>query len=343
MSPDPAGVLVWREEPSGPGSVLSDLFVRAKPRRQADLYVEGLLSAAKRKNGWQLAELIDDARPWRTQRVLSHALWDQDGACDLRCDYTLGHLGTPDRVLVVDETGFLKKGANSAGVARHYSGTAGRVENVQVGVFLGYANSKGHALIDRELYLPKEWYDDAALRNEAAVPEAVTFATKPALARRMIGRALDAGLSCACVLGDEIYGLGRRLRMDLERREQPSMLAIRRKKKLWAILNGHLGQHAASHLAACMPAQAWRHLSSSAGPKGERLYDWARLQLTRLQQPPWGSLAAGPAQSQGPAGSGLLRRLRPRPDQAGHPCPGRRPALEHRGVLRGGQAGGRLG
>jgi SRSO17 transposase len=287
MSADSAGVLVWREELSALGARLGELFVRAEPRRQAGLYLEGLLSAAKRKNGWQLAEQIGDARPWRTQRVLSHALWDQDAARDLCRDYTYGHLGTPDGVLVVDETGFLKKGAHSAGVARQYSGTAGRIENVQIGVFLAYASSKGHALIDRELYLPEEWCDDAARRDEAAIPEAVTFATKPALARRMIGRALDAGLPCAWVLGDEIYGSDRRLRMDLERREQPFVLAIRRNEKLWAVLNGHLGQHAASRLAANLPARAWRRLSAGAGSKGERFYDWARVRLTRLQQPPW--------------------------------------------------------
>ena len=287
MSADSTSVLVWREELGALAARLGDLFVRAEPRRQAGLYLEGLLSAAKRKNGWQLAEQIGDARPWRTQRVLSHVLWDQDAARDLCRDYVTEHLGASDGVLVVDETGFLKKGAHSAGVARQYSGTAGRIENVQIGVFLAYASSKGHALIDRELYLPEEWCGDAARRDEAAIPEAVSFATKPALARRMISRALDAGLPCAWVLGDEIYGSDRRLRMDLEQRKQPFVLAIRSNEKLWAMLDGHLGQHAASRLTASLPARAWRRLSAGAGSKGERLYDWARLRLTRLQQPPW--------------------------------------------------------
>jgi SRSO17 transposase len=287
MSADSASVLVWREELGVLEARLGELFVRAEPRRQAGLYLEGLLSAAKRKNGWQLAEQIGDARPWRTQRVLSHVLWDQHAARDLCRAYVLEHLEAPDGVLIVDETGFLKKGEHSAGVARQYSGTAGRIENAQIGVFLAYASSKGHALIDRELYLPEVWCDDAARRDEAAIPEAVTFATKPALARRMIGRALDAGLPCAWVLGDEIYGSDRRLRMDLERREQPFVLAIRSNEKLWAMLDEHLGQHAASRLAASLPARAWRRLSAGAGSKGERLYDWARLRLTRLQQPPW--------------------------------------------------------
>jgi SRSO17 transposase len=260
---------------------------RAEPRRQGSLYLEGLLGAAKRKNGWQLAEQIGDARPWRTQRVLSHVLWDQDAARDLCRDYAVEHLGADDGVLIVDETGFLKKGEHSAGVARQYSGTAGRIENAQIGVFLAYAGDKGHALIDRELYLPEEWCDNAARRVAAAIPEEVAFATKPALAGRMIGRALDAGLPCAWVLGDEVYGSDRRLRMELERRGQPFVLAIRSNEKLWAALDGRLGQHAASRLAASLPVQAWRRLSAGAGSKGERLYDWARLRLTRLQQPPW--------------------------------------------------------
>lgn len=200
----------------------------------------------------------------------------------------LERLSAPDGVLIVDETGLLKKGERSAGVARQYSGTAGRIENARIGVFLAYASGKGHALIDRELYLPKrEWCEDAGKRAEAAIPEEVAFATKQALASRMIGRALDACLPCAWVPGDEIYGSGRRLRMELERREQPFVLAIRSNEKLWAVLGGHLGRHAATRLAAALPARAWRRLSVGAGSKGERLYDWARLRLTRLQQPPW--------------------------------------------------------
>jgi SRSO17 transposase len=219
--------------------------------------------------------------------VLSHVLWDVNAARDLCRTYVLEHLGAADGVLIVDETGFLKKGEHSAGVARQYSGTAGRIENAQIGVFLAYASGQGHALIDRELYLPEEWCADAARRAEAAIPEEVTFTTKPALAGRMIGRALEAGLPCAWVVGDEIYGSDRRLRMDLERREQPFVLAIRSNEKLWAVLDGRLGQHAASRLAAALPRQAWRCLSAGAGSKGERLYNWARLRLTRLQEPPW--------------------------------------------------------
>src|SRR3954464_15951295 len=226
MSADSASVLAWREELSALEVRLGELFVRAEPRRQAGLYLEGLLSAAKRKNGWQLAEQIGDARPWRTQRVLSHVLWDQDAARDLCRDYVIEHLGAADGVLIVDETGFLKKGEHSVGVARQYSGTAGRVENAQIGVFLTYASGKGHALIDRELYLPEAGCDAPDKRAEAAIPDEAAFATKPALAGQMIGRALDAGLPCARACRDEIYGSDRRLRIDLERHAAPRRVSV---------------------------------------------------------------------------------------------------------------------
>jgi SRSO17 transposase len=288
MVADAADILAWRDELNAVQERLGTLFVRPEPRQQAGLYLEGLLSSTERKNGWQLAEQIGDARPWRTQRVLSHVLWDQDAARDLCRDHVVEHLGAPGGVLIVDETGFLKKGVHSAGVARQYSGTAGRIENAQIGVFLAYASSKGHALIDRELYLPrKEWCENNARRAEAAIPDEVAFATKPALARQMIDRALTAGVPCAWVLGDEIYGSDRRLRLDLEQREQPFVFAIRSNEKLWSVLKDRLGQHSASTLAKALPASAWQRLSAGAGTKGERIYDWARLRLTRLQVAPW--------------------------------------------------------
>src|SRR4051812_24540378 len=151
-----ASVFEWRSELSELHARLGALFVRSEPRRQAGLYLEGLLSAVERKNGWQLAEHLGDARPWRTQRLLSHVQWDEAAARDLCRGYVVESLADREAVLIVDETGFLKKGTKSAGVARQYSGTAGRIENCQIGVFLAYASDKGYALIDRELYLPKE-------------------------------------------------------------------------------------------------------------------------------------------------------------------------------------------
>ena len=190
-------------------------------------------------------------------------------------------------VLVVDETGFLKQGRPSAGVARQYSGTAGRIENCQVAVFLAYGSRKGHALVDRRLYLPEGWAGDAERCRAAKVPDDVRSMTKPALARPMIARALEAGVPCTWVLGDAVYGADRRLRMMLEERGQPYLLGIRGNDKLWSVLDGRIGQHKPEDLAKAMPEEAWRRLSAGAGAKGERLYDWARARLVRLQAPPW--------------------------------------------------------
>jgi SRSO17 transposase len=279
-------VLAWRDELDVLKQRLGPLFVRPEPRRQAGLYLEALLSGVQRKNGWQLAEQIGDARPWRTQRVLSHVQWDQDAARDICRDYVIEHLGSPDGVLVVDETGFLKKGTHSAGVARQYSGTAGQVENCQIGVFLAYASSKGHALIDRALYLPEAWCADAARREEVAIPDETVFATKPALAQQMIIRALDAGVPYAWVLGDEVYGSDRKLRAALEQRQQAFVLTVRRNEQVWAVRAKKTGWYTAAELAAACPASAWQCHSAGAGTKGERFYDWARLPLARRPGPP---------------------------------------------------------
>src|SRR5690349_195746 len=283
-----ASVFDWRSELSELHARLGELFGRAEPRRQAGLYLEGLLSAVERKNGWQLAEHLGDARPWRTQRLLSHVQWDEEAARDLCRAYVIEPLADREAVLIIDETGFLKKGTKSAGVARQYSGTAGRVENCQIGVFLAYASAKGHALIDRELYLPKEWTDDRERCTAAAVPEDVEFATKPRLAQRMIERALTAGVPVSWVLGDEVYGNDRRLRIWLEQHERPHVLAVKTTEPLWALVAGQGAiQVPAKDLATAEPLEGWRRLSAGAGSKGERLYDWARFRLCRLQPAPW--------------------------------------------------------
>jgi SRSO17 transposase len=280
--------LAWRAALADLQERLGRLFVRPEPRRQAGLYLEGLLSSAQRKNGWQLAEEIGDARPWRTQRVLSHVLWDEDAARDLCRAYVVQHLAADEAVLVVDETGFLKKGTKSAGVARQYSGTAGRLDNCQIGVFLGYASRQGQALIDRELYLPKAWTADRARCAAAAVPEDVAFATKPELARRMIARAMAAQVAFAWVVGDEVYGNDRRLRVWLEQNARPHVLAVKATAPLWAWVEGRGPlQVAAQDLVAGMAAADWHCLSAGPGAKGERWYEWMRVRLFRLQQPPW--------------------------------------------------------
>jgi SRSO17 transposase len=169
-------------------------------------YLKGLLAPVERKNGWQLAEAAGDASPDGMQDFLARMHWDADRVRDDLRAYVVEHLGDTDAVLVLDETGFIKKGTKSVGVQRQYSGTAGRIENCQIGVFLGYASRHGHALIDRALYLPENWADDPARRHEAGVPEAVAVASKPTLGREMLARVFAASLPCAWVTGDSVYG-----------------------------------------------------------------------------------------------------------------------------------------
>jgi SRSO17 transposase len=190
-------------------------------------------------------------------------------------------LGDPGGVLVVDETGFLKKGPKSAGVQRQYSGTAGRIENCQVGVFLAYASRRGRALVDRELYLPKEWAADHARRGEAHVPEGVSFATKPMLAQHMLERAVDAGVPARWVTGDEVYGGDARLRAWLEEHDLAYVLAVKATQPLWAHGEHGPAEVPARELVAGLPTRAWQRLSAGDGAKGPRVYDWARVVLTR--------------------------------------------------------------
>jgi SRSO17 transposase len=187
-------------------------FARSETRQRALAYLQGLLSPVERKNSWQLAEASGNETPYGVQHLLGRAAWDEDGVRDDLRAYVIEHLGDPDGVLVVDETGFLKKGTKSAGVKRQYSGTAGPIENCQIGVFLAYASDQGHAFLDRELYLPQEWAEDAERRRAAGVPETVSFQTKPQLARRMLERTLDAGVPTGWVTADHIYGGEYRLR-----------------------------------------------------------------------------------------------------------------------------------
>src|SRR4051794_1609429 len=197
---------------------LAPRFGRVEPRRRALAYLRGLLGPVGRKNGWQLAEAAGDRTPDGMRDLLGRMRWDADAVRDDLRAYVVEHLGDPEAVLVLDETGFVKKGEKSAGVQRQYSGTAGRVENCQVGVFLGYASRHGHALIDRALYLPEGWAGDEDRRAEAGVPAAVAFATKPKLGAAMLERALGAGVPCSWVTGDSVYGADRALRRRIEAR-----------------------------------------------------------------------------------------------------------------------------
>jgi SRSO17 transposase len=250
-------------------------FPRVEPRLRARAYVRGLLAPLASKNGWTLAEAAGDATPDGMQRLLNRAAWDADGVRDDVRGYVMRHLGDARGVLVVDETGFVKKGTRSAGVQRQYSGTAGRVENCQLGVFLAYAGPEGRALIDRELYLPKSWTGDRDRCREAGVPDDVQFATKPELARAMLGRALDAGVPAAWVTADEAYGRDGKFRDWLEQRRIGYVVAV----AINQAVAGDAGTSRADVLAAHAPDQAWKRRSCGNGAKGPRMFDWAAATL----------------------------------------------------------------
>lgn len=250
-------------------------FLRAEPRRRARAYVRGLLAPIAGKNGWTLAEVAGEATPDGMQRLLNAATWDVDGVRDDARDYAVEHLADGEGVLVVDETGFLKKGDKSAGVQRQYSGTAGRIENCQLGVFLAYTTSKGRTLIDRELYLPKSWVADRERCREAAVPDTVEFATKPVLARAMLARALDAGVPARWVTADEAYGGDSKFRAWLEDQRVAYVVAVPSSQTIPATA----GATRADFLTADAPSAAWKRRSCGQGAKGPRLFDWAVASL----------------------------------------------------------------
>jgi SRSO17 transposase len=255
-------------------------FRRGAAHRHAVAYVEGLLGEVERKNGWQLAEYGGYQHPRTIQRVLDRSVWDADAVRDDLRDQVIEELGDQDGVLVVDETGFLKHGSKSCGVARQYSGTAGRIENCQIGVFLGYTSPKGRAGIDRALYLPREWADDRDRREGAGVPKSVAFHTKPWLALEMIERALDAGVPARWVVGDSVYGSDGKLRRALEARGQAYALAVKSTEQptTWPPY-GPPGQVAVADVAAVLEPDEWQRLSCGDGAQGDRLYDWAYVPL----------------------------------------------------------------
>ena len=207
-------------------------FRRAEVRQRSRRFLEGLLASVERKNGWQLAEELGERGPRGVQRLLSEADWDEQAVRDEMRAYVLDHLGEEDGLLVVDETGFLKKGKKSAGVARQYSGTAGRRENCQVGVLLLYASTRGAAFIDRELSLPEEWTADRVRCREAGIADSVGLATKGELAHRMLKRAFAAGVKAAWVVGDSVYGSDE-VRRWLEGQQQSYVLAVPETHPLW--------------------------------------------------------------------------------------------------------------
>lgn len=263
----------WASELTAVAERIGRHFARSEPRQRAVDYVRGLLGDAQRKNGWQLAEHLGEATPDGVQHLLARADWDADAVRDELLGYVRQRLGHADGVLIVDETGFLKKGTQSVGVARQYSGTAGRIENCQIGVFLGYASKHGRALLDRALYLPREWTGDAARKEQAGVPKAVAFATKLVLARRMIERAVAARVPAKWVTADSVYGSDYHFRSALERLGLGYVVGVRSDFAAWVGSR----QVRAKALLAQVPAGGWQRLSCGDGTKGPRLYDWARM------------------------------------------------------------------
>jgi SRSO17 transposase len=262
---------------------IGSLFARSEASARAMAYLAALLSPAERKNSWQLAEISGNPNPYAFQHLLGRADWDPDTLRDRLRSYMTTYLVDDHAIGVLDETGFLKKGIHSAGVARQYSGTAGKIENCQIGVFLAYASTLGHSLLDRELYLPQEWIDDRERCRRAGIPDERAFATKPALALQMLQRNVEAGLKLAWVTGDSIYGDDRALRQWLESHHQPFVLAVSGKEAVW--LDSH--QRQIKLILAELPVDGWERLSAGAGSKGLRWYDWRRLELSEPPERDW--------------------------------------------------------
>lgn len=262
---------MWESEFSGMLCRIRGRFGRIELRGRAEGYLRGLLNRVERKNSWQLAESVGYATPHGIQRLLGRANWDADLLREDLRKYVADQLGCRDGILVVDETGFLKKGKESVGVHRQYSGTAGRIENCQVGVFLSYRSRRGSAFMDRSLYLPESWTNDEARCRKAGVPEGVGFATKIELAREMIGRALEAGVPARWVTADEAYGNDSKFRRFLEDRGIGYVVAVNSRQMAWVEFQN---RRVAEFFASC-PAKAWKRLSCGEGAKGPRTYDWA--------------------------------------------------------------------
>ena len=267
----------WSEEFAALLARLGPRFGRVEPRRRAAAYLKGLLAPVERKNGWQLAEAAGDRTPDGVQEFLSRVRWDADAVRDDLRAYVGQHLGDAGAVLILDETGFLKKGDKSAGVQRQYSGTAGRIENCQVGVFLAYASRYGRTLLDRALYLPDSWVTDGARRAEAGIPEAVAFATKPKLGLAMLERAHAAGLPFAWVTADSVYGADHTLRRWLQEQRLGYVLAVTKAQRL--------GFARVEDRVTGIPAGLWQRLSAGDGAKGPRLYDWAICPMAATRRP----------------------------------------------------------
>jgi len=266
----------WVQELNSLVERIGCLFARSEARRRVKAYLQGLLSPARRKNSWQLAEAVGDETPYGIQQFLYRARWDADALRDEMREYVVENLGDVQAILIVDETGFVKKGTHSVGVKRQYSGTAGRIENCQIGVFLAYASQHGHTFLDRALYLPEEWAADGERRRRAGVPEEVPFTSKPNQAWQMLRRAVEHDVPFAWVTADTIYGDYRQMRLWLESLPKGYVLAVSAKETL-TLPNAQ--QLRVKELRERLPAEGWSQLSAGEGAKGPRWYEWLRLPL----------------------------------------------------------------
>jgi SRSO17 transposase len=268
------------------------LFSQERVAVSAGKFLDGLLGNEPRKTGWMRAEAAGDSGPWSQQAILGRGRWDADALREIVREYALETLAEETAVLVVDETGFLKQGKASCGVARQYTGSAGKITNCQIGVFASYVSRHGHAFIDRELYLPKEWMDDAGRLKAAHVPDEVGFATKPQIARQMIARALAAKVPFAFVAADSVYGTGD-IETMLRKAGKGYVLGVAANHVLRSWGKKQLIGGTAGKIAQSLPTSAWRRLSSGQGTKGPRLHDWAYLELADLDVAQYNSTLTG--------------------------------------------------
>jgi SRSO17 transposase len=275
------GLGLWSAELGGLKARIRPLFAHPSVAASAAAFVDGLLGPERRKTGWMRAEAAGDPGPWRQQAVLGRSHWDADALRDLVRNYAVETLAAPDAVLVIDETGFLKQGDASCGVKRQYTGSAGKITNCQIGVFAAYVSDKGHAFIDRRLYLPKEWTDRPARLAAAHVPAEVSFATKPQIAVGMIDRAAGVGVPFAWVTADSVYGVGE-LEMALRRAGKGYVLGVTGTAQFWSWGKEPAIAGTAEEIAAALSASRYLRLSAGDGAKGPRLYDWAYLELADL-------------------------------------------------------------
>lgn len=257
------------------------LFTQERVAASANLFLDGLLGEERRKTGWMRAEAAGDPGPWRQQAILGRGRWDADALRDVVRDYVVENLATPDAVLVIDETGFLKQGKASCGVARQYTGSAGKITNCQIGVFAAYVSARGHAFIDRALYLPKSWTGDPAKLAATHVPETVEFATKPALAVEMIRRALAANVPFSWVAADAVYGVGD-VEGALRRACKGYVLGVKSDHHFGSWVGKPIVAGKAEEIARDLAPDAWQRLSAGEGTKGARLHDWAYCELADL-------------------------------------------------------------